>query len=460
MLIKKIMDTIEADSSEYIYSDSFIIYKNTFKNYSDIRFFNFAIKYNISMPDNEKNKIIKLYIKSKNIINILNKFSKKMKLLLYKKYDNNRDLRFTPLDKYNDNEIINIIQNKTIYKFRILDLIYLWKIALFKSENMFSMPKKLKNPYTNIVFEDYNLYNIFFSFNKTTYIIPEITLSFFKCSFNMVFFKKKNYPILQENAIEYYGKNAFYTYLIEYVLTMLHFFRKDIGYIFLKTDLTPFKNQWIIKNMSNIIILYLKYKFLCNPLLKDKYFNEIKDKLKLYFKNYYSSSYFITLKHGEQILYERPSVFGNTFQEPIIDISSNTIDEQNIDTADTPNIRLLLDDDSDEDLVHPTPRPFTYRRNNRRMRTISLPPIGANNSTDDEFNEFIESLNNSNINSSSFLNSTSSSIFSESENTIITNPFQPEREIPRTPQRPPQRTPLSNTTTQINNAIRDRFTIF
>ena len=473
MLIKKIMDTIEADSSEYIYSDSFIIYKNTFKNYSDIHFFNFAIKYNISMPDNEKNKIIKLYIKSKNIINILNKFSKKMKLSLYKKYDNNRDLRFNPLDNYKEKEIINIIQNKTIYKFRILDLIYLWKIALFKSENMFSMPKKLKNPYTNIVFEDHNLYNIFFSFNKTTYVIPEIILSFFKCSFNMGFFKKKNYPILQENAIEYYGKNAFYTYLIEYLLTMLHFFRKDIGYIFLKTELTPFKNQWIIKNMNNIIILYLKYKFLCNPLLKDKYFNEIKDKLILYFKNYYSSSYFITLKHREQVLYERPSIFGNsTLQDSIIDISNNAIDEQNIDisnntigeqnidTGNTPNIRLLLDDDSDEDLVHPTPesRPFTYRRNNRRRQTAYLPPIGT---TTDSFNEFIESLNNSNINSSisSMLNSTSSSIFAESENTIITDPFQPERELPRTPRRI-RRIPIRDPPARNNNSIRNRFTLF
>ena len=87
MLIKKIMDTIEANSNEYIYSDSFIIYKNTFKKYSDVQFFNFAIKYNISMSDNEKEKMEKLYVKSKNIINIFNKFSKKMKLSLYKKYD-------------------------------------------------------------------------------------------------------------------------------------------------------------------------------------------------------------------------------------------------------------------------------------------------------------------------------------------------------------------------------------
>jgi hypothetical protein len=457
MLIKKIMDTIEANSNEYIYSDSFIIYKNTFKKYSDVHFFNFAIKYNISMPDNEKEKMEKLYVKSKNIINIFNKFSKKMKLSLYKKYDNDRDLRFTPLDNYKEKEIINIIQNKTIYKFRILDLIYLWKIALFKSENMFSIPKKLKNPYTNIVFKDYNLYNIFFSFNKTTYVIPEIILSFFKCSFNMVFFKKKNYPILQENAIEYYGKNAFYTYLIEYLLTILHFFRKDIGYIFLKKELTQFKKQRIIKNMNHIIVLYLKYKFLCNPLLKDKYFKEIKDKLILYFKNYYSTSYFITLKYREQVLYETPSTFGNsTPQDSIIDISNNTIDEQNIDTGNTQNIRLLLDDDSDEDLVHPTreSRPFTYRRNNRRRQTTYLPPIGT--TVDDSFNEFIQSLNDSNINSSisSILNSTSSSIFAESENTIIADPFQPERELPRTPRS------IRNTPARNNNSIINRFTLF
>ena len=67
------MDTIEANSTIKIYSDDFIAYKNTFKNYTDVRFYNFAINYNISLTNKEeKKKIIDLYVKSKNIINILN----------------------------------------------------------------------------------------------------------------------------------------------------------------------------------------------------------------------------------------------------------------------------------------------------------------------------------------------------------------------------------------------------
>ena len=170
MLIKQIMDTLEANSKKHIYTDSFIIYKNTFKNYSDIRFFNFAIHYNIGLSETKKKEIIDLYVKSKNIINILNKFSKKIQFSIFKKYDYDKDLRFNPLDKYKENEIVKINQNKTIYKFRILDLIYLWKIALLTNENMFPLPKALKNPYTNIQFKNHNLYNIFL--NKPGFLWP------------------------------------------------------------------------------------------------------------------------------------------------------------------------------------------------------------------------------------------------------------------------------------------------
>ena len=447
------MDTIEANSTIKIYSDDFIIHKNTFKNYTDIRFFNFAINYNISLTDiEEKNKIIDLYVKSKNIINILNKFSRKMKLSLYKKYDNNRDLRFNPLDKYKENEVINIIQNKTIYKFRILDLIYLWKTALLQSENMFAMPKELKNPYTNLEFKKHNLYNIFFGFNKTTYVVSEIILSYFKCSFSLPYFKKKNYPLLQENAIEHFGKNAFYIELIEYLLTMLHFFRKDIDYIFLKNNLSQFKKKWIINKMEPIIILYLKYKFLCNPLLKDKYCFEIKRKLKMYFKYNFSSTYFIRFTPREQTLYERRDILNDTANTSNIDdISSNN---------STTNVSLLDSDSEDEEeqiFPNPTPPPnniFTYRRRptHRRRRAIFIPPIDGNSTYD----QLLESLSINNINSSAItsLNNTSSNILpSLTENTIITNdnPFEPRRELPRSP---------DNQNRNTSDTIRRRFSLF
>jgi len=463
MLIKKIMDTFEANSTIKIYSDDFIVHKNTFKNYSDVRFFNFAINYNISLTNKEeKEKIIDLYVKSKNIINILNKFSKKMKLSLYKKYDNNRDLRFNPLDKYKENEVINIIQNKTIYKFRILDLIYLWKTALLQSENMFAMPKELKNPYTNLEFKKHNLYNIFFGFNKTTYVVPEIILSYFKCSFSLPYFKKKNYPFLQENAIEHFGKNAFYLELIEYLLTMLHFFRKDIDYVFLKNNLSQFKKKWIINKMEPIITLYLKYKFLCNPLLKDKYCFEIKRKLKSYFKYNFSSTYFIRFTPREQTLYEQRDILRDTTNTSSIDdLSSNTFTNNS-----TTNVSLLdSDSENEEEQIFPNPTPppipnniFTYRRRptHRRRRTIFIPPIDGHSTYD----QILESLSTNNINSSliTSLNNTSSNLLPIlTENTVVTNenPFEPRRELPRTPSN--QNRHRNRYTTDV---IRSRFSLF
>ena len=79
MIIKKIMDIIEKKSKKKIYDNTFIIYKETFNTYSDIKFFHFAIVNNLSFLEKKKQEIIDLYVKSKNIINILNKFSKKMK---------------------------------------------------------------------------------------------------------------------------------------------------------------------------------------------------------------------------------------------------------------------------------------------------------------------------------------------------------------------------------------------
>jgi len=78
MLIKKIMDNIESTSLKYVYSDSFILYKNTINRYSDIRFFYFIILNNIGFSKEEKEEIIDLYVEAKKKINNLNFFLKKL----------------------------------------------------------------------------------------------------------------------------------------------------------------------------------------------------------------------------------------------------------------------------------------------------------------------------------------------------------------------------------------------
>ena len=204
--------------------------------------------------------------------------------------------------------------------------------------------------------------------------------------------------------------------------------------------------------MEPIIILYLKYKFLCNPLLKDKYCFEIKRKLKMYFKYNFSSTYFIRFTPREQTLYERRDILNDTANTSNIDdISSNN---------STTNVSLLDSDSEDEEeqiFPNPTPPPnniFTYRRRptHRRRRAIFIPPIDGNSTYD----QLLESLSINNINSSAItsLNNTSSNILpSLTENTIITNdnPFEPRRELPRSP---------DNQNRNTSDTIRRRFSLF
>ena len=491
MLIKQIMDTLEANSEEHIYTDSFIIYKNTFKKYSDTRFFHFAIHYNIGIPENKKEDIINLYVKSKNIINILNKFSKKIQFSIFKKYDYNKDLRFNSLDAYKENEVVKINQNKTIYKFRIMDLIYLWKIALLTNENMFALPKNLKNPYTNIAFKNHNLYNIFFSFNKTNYVVPEIILSYFKCSFDMEKFKKKSYPELQENAIQNYTSEAFYLDLIEYLLTMLHTFRIDINYIFLKRNLSILKKKIIIKKMENLITLYLKYKFLCNPLLKDKYFKVLRRKIKLFFEKEFSSDYFIRLSNTEQNIYEGNNLNDEETEEETNTINNNSISLETIappsaESTDVSSnfsisntlreinrqISIAIESESDDEEIFPNPpsESFVFRRRpfHRRRQSIYIPSNNANiNSIVNNYTPLVESSP-----------TTNSSITTPTNNIIQRNPIRHRPIIrnsisrqtrptrlppintasnPFTPNRELSRTPRQQNTADI---IRNRFVLF
>lgn len=460
MLIKKIMDTIEANSSKFLYTNEFIIYKNTIKNYPDVRFFNYIILNNISFSEEEKNKMVELYIKSKKIINNLNFFSRKIKFSLYKKYDCNFDLLFNSLDNYKEVEVIKLIQNKTIYKFRILDLINLWKISLLKSETMFATPKNLKNPYTNIEFKNHNLYNIFFSINKTKYIMPQIILNYYKCSFDITDFKKKNFPFLQEKAIEYYGNNGHYIELFDYLNTILHVFREDTEYIFLKQEISSFKKNFIVKNMKKIIILYLKYKYLCNPLLKEKYLFDLKRDISFYFKYRYSSYYFIKLTPTERIYYNNRDVNRNDTSNDTNDISNNDTENNSNEELVDDDIISLLNNTPIVSIPHypppsvpPYPPPsippprnnstFVYRRPahrrpvHRRTQAITLPPLNTT------INEIISNSIND-IPTSTNSTSTNSTSTNSAPNNI--NPFIPSRELQRSP--------------NVSNVIRDRFQLF
>ena len=385
MLIKTIINKIKTEDDVKSISNCFNLYDVTLGNYlkSDIYYFNDIIIHYKHEGD-EKRTIENLYLKAKKIKNTLERFIKKLKIKIYKKYEFDKDLRFLPLKNYNDNEKIDIIENKTIYSFRTLDLIHLLKISLCNNENMFPIPLKLKNPYTNLYIKKYNLYNILISFSNTKYILPEIILNYYKSDFDIIKLKLKAYPILKENAINDYVKVGYISELYDYVISLCHDFRKKPEYVLVKTRLSIFKKSKMVDIFKKCIKFYLKKKYLSNPLKKEYFEDKCIKELKKIIEKYGTESEFLHLNRLESIRYETTELINelNT-----IEMHSNSILETQNNATNSENILLTESNNTINDIINNamndvsnlngeqntimSPDNFIYRRRS----TIYLPPI-------------------------------------------------------------------------------------
>ena len=403
LLIKYVMEEIKnRDFENKLYPNSFTLMSETYSVKNNLRFFFFCVYYlRVVETDNElfltKDDILNIYIKAKRYISNLSKFINIYKFKKYKKYEYESDLNFIPLSKYKESEKINIIQNKTIYSFKLKDLINLWKISLHNNDNMFPLPKSLKNPFTNIKFDSYQLYNIYFKYGFSINIMPEIIIDFFKSNFNFNLFKMIGHEKLQINAINKFINKGSVVCLFDYIVMMLHDFRKDIDYYFLRTTLPVFKKLEVVKIMEKYIKYYLYFKYNNNPLRKEYFSNIIKKYLKKEIIPI-QNKYFIQLTTSEINAYEYSRNSENNIENEIV-LSDNSDSDMDID--------------NEEQLIESTTTSATnsiFRTNTNTYQNNALyrrgsyprifPPIVSN--TYENYNE-------------------------------NTNPFVPRNEIPRTP---------------------------
>ena len=396
LLVKYIMNKIkDKDYKNKLFPNSFTLMCETYNTTNKLRFFFFCVHYLRVIETNteellSKEDIFNIYIKSKQHTYALSKFVRIYKFKKYKTYEYDSDLNFIPLNKYIDSEKIKIIQNKTIYNFKLKDLINLWKISLKNSDNMFPLPKALKNPFTNIEFDKHQLYNIYFKYGFGSNFIPEIITQFFKSNLNYHIFKMECYEKLQINAIDNYVNKGTVYNLFEYLIMMFHDFRHELEYVFLKTDLSIFKKLHVVKSLGKFLKYFLYYKFIKNPLRKEYYSNLIKKQLKEDIVHL-QDNYFISLNSVEILRYEgvnNPTQNENDFY----------IEEE--------------EEEEEEEEILPTIESTGQNNNNVNINTMYrrssyntlFPPIITNT-----YENYI--INN------------------------VENPFQPNNELPRTPNR-------------------------
>ena len=223
---------------------------------------------NILFDENENISNEKIYIIFKKLKNFFIKYLNKKRRKKKKIYDIDTDLYFKPLNKYPIHQTIDIIENNTIYKFRISDIINIWLDALQHNDDLFAKPIKLKNPYTNIPFKKYNLYNIYIGIYFSNFTIPSLIQLLCKKDFNLDSFLYEYYPIIKDYIIENYTKSACSYDIYEHILNMMEKNKKDLNNIYIPAYVSTYNKKKIIKDLTPFLTSYLLSEYSCNPFKK------------------------------------------------------------------------------------------------------------------------------------------------------------------------------------------------
>tara|TARA_Y100000591_G_scaffold31111_1_gene23197 strand:+ start:5335 stop:6771 length:1437 start_codon:yes stop_codon:yes gene_type:complete len=147
---------------------------------------------------------VKYWGKIQRLYFALHNFVTKIKYMYCNKSITDTDMCLEPLDDLPPSTIIKLIDNNTLYRFRISDLINLINTKLSHAPNFFADPLPITNPYTNGYFNDSHLYNIYFKIKNSSFVMPTLFHMFFLAGFNIDTFLNDNETMLRDYTINKY----------------------------------------------------------------------------------------------------------------------------------------------------------------------------------------------------------------------------------------------------------------
>lgn len=254
----------------YNYVSAVIFHKrqnyNTETDYR-INYFDYYILQNKNIDFEDKIHLFHYFSLAQTFYNSLNKFSFLYKRKNAKIFDINYDLCMNDFDTLKSNILFSVFckKDKTIYKFRISDIINIINNALTYDQNFISTPQQIKNPYTNILFDKGELYHIYFKIKESPLLMPYLFHQLFIVNFDLEQFRLYNECYIREKSISNFIKSDNIIEKHKYILSMFtdYFIYANISidFFFPPNILVEHFNQPYLE-------LYLKSLYSLNPDLK------------------------------------------------------------------------------------------------------------------------------------------------------------------------------------------------
>ena len=250
---------------------------------------------------NKEEEFIRYFNIIQHVYNVLNSFAYRYKIrkspIVVK-----TDMILNELHE-NEKNVICIYQENSRYLFKITDLLKIINTSLTNSDNFFSNPLCIKNPYNNLPFGKNILYYIYYFIKRENIyfniIHSELFFKFHECNFNIINFLDKYEYLLREKIIENYVKNTPTDIINDNINMMLSFYNSNnfkkkiiIHAKFPKNKIIEIFKPYLILYMNSNLSLIPSQKYKSSCILEEKLkrfqeFNPFFGRAKINFKKKY-----------------------------------------------------------------------------------------------------------------------------------------------------------------------------
>ena len=174
------------------------------------------------------------------------------------------DLYMNPLENLPERLVMDIFDDasRTIYKFRISDLMSIAKTALCNSPDFFADPQEIRNPYTNVPFTHAQLYTIYLRIRQTTFDMPILFSQYYRAGFDMRLFCEANECYIRDAAITSFVATGSDPEKYYYITKMLRDHRAYLNGVSVHPGFPPGK---LIEAFSRYLENYLLESYSLNP---------------------------------------------------------------------------------------------------------------------------------------------------------------------------------------------------
>ena len=184
-------------------------------------------------------------------------FSTLAKIWRYRKatIKNKEDLSMNPIEE--SSKTVKIFQNNSFFLFRVSELINIIETCITNTENYFSNPLPIKNPYNNMIFNLSTLYYIYYAIKNSTFIMPITIQYYFLCNFDSDQFVDEHENLIREIAI----KNSIYKSNDDTLCKEIKNMLKHNTYTNRLSIHPDFPKKELVKIMKPFLLSYYRYLY-------------------------------------------------------------------------------------------------------------------------------------------------------------------------------------------------------